>query len=456
MKLLDYFIKNCQTHPDTVFYSDALIDYTFGYVNECASKVYSCLCARGIGAEDVVAVHLPRSGKIPIALIGIMKAGAAFVVLGERSAPQTVSFILEDTAPKLIIDPELYEEMMTCAPKPGYREPSPHDLASIIYSTGSSGFFKGCMHEYGVYDNVVERTHLYTDSADMSGERDSLTFGFYTTSALVLLCYNMVTGEYFDIVPYTVLADPEAFQRRLREHRITEAFLAPGQISRMDFSAGLSLRYIHSIYEMFDGIYLETPTLLNCYGMTESFQALTYFIVDRPYDITPVGAPCYDVTIKIADSDGNGVKNGEIGEVWYLSRFFRGYLNRPDLTAQVLQEGWYHTGDMGKFREDGVLIILGRKIDLRRTPHGWVVPFEIALAAKKVLGLSWAYVKLFGNTTICLYYCDETDLSPAAVRTALRGCLPDYALPTHCMRIEKIPYFPSGKIMRTAFPNPEV
>lgn len=463
MKLLDYFAQNCRQHPDAVFYSDdpAFGDYTFAYVDECACRVFAFLSDAGISTEDIVAIRLPRSGRIPIAIIGVMKAGAAFVVLGDRSTPQTAAYILKETAPKLIIDTALYERMMTCTPRAGCRASSPHDLAAIIYSTGSTGLFKGCMHEYGIYDDVVERT-LYYKSGGVPeyGEvlldgRYAMTFGFYTTSAIFQLCYNMFSGEYFDIVPYAVAEDTAALAQRLGQRRISEAFLAPKQIAEMDFSACTSLQYVDSMYEMFSGAYLETPMLINCYGMTESFRALTYFRVDRPYDLTPVGPAYCDVTLKLVDDSGSEVEPGQIGEVWYQSRFFRGYLNRPDLTEQVLRDGWYHTGDIGKFRDDGVLIILGRKVDIRKTPQGWVVPFEIARAAKRLLGLSWAYVRLFGDTTVCLYYCDELPLSVPDVRAALAEQLPVWALPTHCIQIEKVPYFPSGKIKRTAFPEPE-
>ena len=460
MRLLDLFAENCRQHPETVFYSDAPVqgDYTFAYVDECAAKVYAALADRGIGAEDVVAVRLPRSGRIPIALIGIMRAGAAFVVIGDRSTPETADFILRDTAPKLVIDPAVYAQMMTGVPREGYREPSDHDLAAIIYSSGSSGFFKGCMHEYGVYDGIVERTlSVNVGYASMlPDERCSLTLGFYSASAVFQFCYSMISGEYLDIVPYAVMEDAPALEQRVREQRITEVTLAPKHIQSMDLAHIPSLRYVYSMYEMFSGTYLEKPVLVNCYGMTESAMALTYFGVDRPYDVTPVGKPYFDITAKLVDDRGAEVKTGEIGELWYRSLYFRGYKNRPDLTAQVLQDGWYHTGDIGKFREDGVLVILGRKIDVRRTPQGWVVPFEIALAAKKALGLTWAYVKLFGEKTVCLYYCDDVSLTTETVREALREQLPAYALPTHCMKIRKIPYFPSGKVDRTAFPEPEV
>lgn len=462
MKILDRFKNTVSDMPDNVFLSDDSKqgEYTFKFIDECASKVYAYLHAYNIGAEDIVAIKLHRSALIPIVIIGVMKAGAAFLVIGERSDTDTVSYILNDAKPKIIVDAEIYQKMMEFKPLEGYREPDDHDLAMLVYSSGSTGIFKGCMHEYGKYTDVLNRLDATINSDKelwdeyLSGTY-ALTAGFYTISAIFSILFCMATGQPIDIVPYDILADYDKFNQRLIDKKATETCLSPAQIKSGKISSPY-LQWLDTSFEMFGGIYLGNPVLFNCYGMTESAQALACFEVDKAYDNTPVGKPYPDVVIKIVDENGNEVKNNEIGEIWFASEFFRGYINNPDMTSQVLANGWYHTGDIGKFLPDGNLLILGRKVDIKKTEKGYIIPHEIVMAAKNKLGLSWAFVRIFDDDIICLYYCDDIKLTVDMIRNALSSAVPEYAMPTHCMKIDRVPYFPSGKTNRKAFKKPEV
>lgn len=97
-------------------------------------------------------------------------------------------------------------------------------------------------------DNGVAYISLSLD------KRYSLTFGFYATSAIAQLVSGMESGKYFDIIPYDVIANPKALEKRIKDHKIDAVFLSPKQIEIMDFSSLPDLKYVGSVYEMFSGV----------------------------------------------------------------------------------------------------------------------------------------------------------------------------------------------------------
>ena len=479
MKLLSAFTANCIQDPSRILCSDLHGDYSIGFLDQASAKVYRYLRDQGIGREQVVAISLPRSVMVPAAILGVIKAGAAFVVFGEKLSDEMRDFFMKDTGAVLRIDLPLYEEIMGLEPLPGYVEADPHDLACIVYSSGSTGFFRGSMHEYGKFEIMCRRTELFGDYESeyggLSHERFGMVFGFYGIDGLLLLISCLYTNAYFDIIPYGVAMDPARMHRELVDRRLTTTTLAPVHLKDPSFLEGTCLEYVYVGYEVFDHIYSIDLPIYNAYGLTEAGIDVMAFQIDRPYDITPAGIPYADLTVCLKDETGCEVPLGEVGEICILSEYFRGYCNRPEDTRAALVDGWLHTGDMARIRPDGNYVIVGRKNDLLHTQQGWIVPSEIAAAAKCACGLSWAYVKLYpsvnadeaasrdaafsgnGSNTqpiICLYYTDDIELSAETIRLRLKGILPDYQQPTHAMHIDKLEYFTSGKLNRRAFPKP--
>lgn len=460
IKILESFYDNLSKWPDAVLYEDSMRNQhlTISALEEMSAKVYGYLLSHNIGTEDVVAIWLPKGIHVPVVILGVIKAGAAFVVIGEQAGQSNAEFFIEDSNAKLTVTPEVMEEILKSDPVRGYKTPELTDLACIIYSSGSSGYFKGAMHEYGQYDRCM----AYCEEKNRSQgsiphqERVSLIQGFYGIAGIIHVVHTFMFGNYNDIMPYEIAKDVDRFKNELVSKRITSSSLSPSHIKMGNWLDGTYLQNATITFEMFDGIYSDRIALFNRYGMTETFGVMCHFLIDRPYDMTPCGRPLPFVKLYLADEKGQKVPDGVIGEVYADSPYFRGYANRPEETARTLVDGYVRTGDMAVV-ENGLYVILGRKMDLFQTEEGYIIPSKISIEAKNAMGLSWCYVKCFEHEpspVICVYYTDDVDIDLNALREKLAKRLPPYMLPTHVVKLDTVSRFSSGKVNRHSFKSP--
>ena len=149
--LVEKFSENCTTHPNHTAIIDVATDSSMSYheLGDASGKVYRYLTERGIGKEDVVMILLPRGAKPFVAVVGVWKAGAAYVMLEANYPAEKREFIKRDANCKLVIDEIVFNEMMKCEVLEGYKVANPHDMSYIIYTSGTTGNPKGVMHEYG-------------------------------------------------------------------------------------------------------------------------------------------------------------------------------------------------------------------------------------------------------------------------------------------------------------------
>jgi len=463
MNLLNAFYENLTKDPDKIVYEDSIANQTLTNreLDVMSARVYRYLLEHNVGTEDVVAVWLPRGIYIPAVMLGVIKAGAAFVVIGEHAGDKA-TFFLNDSGAKLTIKNDELKEILQLLPLFGNKEPGAHDLACIIYSSGSSGYFKGSMHEYGQYDMLFERTKLFGDYeaeyGSLSHERNAMVQGFYGIGGVLQVAAQLITGSYVDIVGYDILNDADAFRNELINKKITCTTLSPSHIKRGNLLKDVQLEYANITFETFGDMYSDKLPLYNSYGLTEGFCDLCYFLIDKPYDITPIGVPYGNVELYLADENANEVAKGQTGEIYVKTGYFRGYINRPEDTKKTLVNGYIKTGDMAYINGDGNYVFLGRKMDLFKTKDGYVIPQTVANEVKKLLGVSWCYVKCFENTPapiICVYFNEQTGVDISSLRNGLKDSLPAFMLPTHLQIVDKVERFSSGKTNRYAFKRPE-
>lgn len=466
MRFFDVFQKNKTMFPDRIIFEDELFgEYTFEYAEEASAKVYSFLSDMKIGKEDIVVIRMKRSARIYLVMLGVWKAGAAFAVIGENSPEKYAAQVLKDTNPIMIFDDECYEKAMAYPEKEGCISADEHDLACVIYSTGSSGFFKGSMHEYGSIETVLKKLNAaganpLFETGD-APNRNIINSGFYTIDAVMELIWSIYFGSYYYIIPFDAVADFPKYIETLRQKKIEIICVAPDTYKKLKQYKLPDMKRIDlSLDVSVDNLDNTDFGYTNSYGLTEAFGMVTSaFLEGKDYDVVPCGKPCPLTNVKVCDKEGNELPEGETGELYVENIYFRGYLNLPELTAQKHKNGWILTGDLAYMDSEDVVYVLGRIVDMVETEEGYIIPSMISSAVKRLFPkIRKSYIKLFkkeNEIKICLYYCGDNEYSIDEFKAVLKGNIPDYMMPTHCIIKDEFEYFNFGKINRLSFEEPK-
>ena len=390
-------------------------------------------------------------------MLGVWKAGAALIVAEESYAKERISFIRDDCGCKAVIDLETWQEILKEQSRPGYVHADMHDAAFAVYTSGSPGTPKGVLHEYGsIKLNALSANN---PGIKVKNDRVALVAPLYFVASIKTV-FNLIYGRHtLYILPYSISKNPKKLKKYYRSNRITGTFFSPSMIRTAGGEISPYLKVVHTGSEPANGVFLDGVTLVNNYSMSESCFTLCQFILDHSYEVCPVGKPNYsDLTVHILDDEGNEVPHGEIGEICFEDPFFRGYINMPEETARVLRDGLYHSSDLGRFDENGELVLLGRANDMIKINGNRIEPAEIEAAFKTVTGKTWCAAKGFenpGQSFIALYYQGEQDFDVRELQSALGTRLPYYMIPSYFFSIEEIPLLPNGKLDRKALPMPE-
>ena len=439
-------------------------EMSYRELDRLSSQVAAELRARGIGREDIVPVLLERGAGYVAAVLGILKAGAAFLCLVADYPSERVAFIARDCGAKLILDAVFMER--------AYRQPQLYSAgagdeeaaAMVVYTSGSTGRPKGILLSVRSVAAALRRTQriMENTAADVHASAASFSFVAFLVDILLPLC----AGETIRLFTEAERRDLGAIEAGIEESGVTMLFLAPSTLCRMQ-RFGSSIRTIITSGEPLHNFCGQGWRLLNLYGMSEMPITACYFLVDRPYEQTPIGRPASDIRLYLVDAAGQLVPPGQEGEICIAGPIARGYINRPELTAQVFTanpfsrekgfERLLHTGDIGKILPDGNLLYVNRrdwqvKINGQRVEIGEIETVMMGLA-----GMEQAVVRAFvnkrGQNYLCAFYTAGEDLT-AELPALLREKLPDYMVPRQFVHLAAFPRNANGKVDRQALQPP--
>ncbi len=461
MEFLNKILQNGIDYKDkTLFIDDANPKgITYGQLDVMSGRVYAYLKELGIGKEDFVLLCLPRGIQPLIALCGVLKAGAAFVIVEDNYAPERIEFIKNDCHCKTVIDSSVWDKIQHMEPLAGREEVDEHDAAFAVYTSGTTGNPKGVLHEYGNLDRMLTSVNMTScDPLAEPEDRFALVAPLNFVASMLILVYSLYYAITLYVVAYSVIKNPLSIGMFIITNRITGTFLTPSYIRRMK-SKPPQLRFCIIGSEPANEVFLDGLLIHNFYLMSESGFAVTHFLVDKKYDFTPVGKSEFGHDILLLDEAGNPVGDGEEGEICFENGFVRGYINLPEETEKVFKDHIYHTGDLARRDENGNFIICGRMNDMVKINGNRVEPAEIENIAKKVLGIDWAAARVFddGNQVyICVYYLKDIKVDFEKTRIEMAKYLPYYMLPSYFIKIDSIPLRPNGKMDRKALPAPDI
>ena len=461
--IIDAWMKSVKKNPNALALTDERHPRGMSrrQVDELSGKVYAWLRAQKIGKEDFVLICMPRGGIALIAILGVWKAGAAFTLVEDSYPPERIAYIKKDCGCKAVIDIRAWNEILKTDALPGFEHTDIHDAAFAIYTSGTTGNPKGVLHEYGSI-KMVKAASCDGRTGEprlLESDRLALISPLNFNASIRRFIVSIYEGCHLFVVSYSVIKNPVTLKQYLQNNRIT-VLLASPSLLRLIGEPCESIRQIQISSEPCNGYYIDGPELVNAYAMSETSFPVAEFIIDKKYDECPVGKPNIDeINIMIVDEDGNEVKETEEGEIVIENPFFRGYINLPEQTKEVLIDGMYHTGDIAKRLPDGNLVLLGRNTDMIKINGNRIEPAEIEAVGKKVLGVDWCAARGFedqAHAFVCLYYTDDITLDEIKVRSAMEKYLPYYMIPSYFVKVDEIPVLRNGKMNRRALPEPQL
>ena len=458
--------------PDALAVAAAGEELTFGELDLRAEELAGRLRAAGVGPESRVALLLDRTAEMPVALLGVWKAGGACVPLDPASPPERLEALLADCDPTVVVHPGLRLEPSSPSHE-GVQEggrPRPEHLAYMIYTSGTTGLPKAVMVEHGglaaVLDAVAGRFGF------AAGDRMPHLARFSFDISLFELFAPLLGGGACEILQQEEVLEPAALLAALE--RATRFHAVPSLMRQVAASArAAGPERFAGLRTLFTGGDLVPPDLLVelgevfpgaevvvLYGPTEGTIVCTSHSVApeaRP-ERTLIGRPFANAGMRVIDRWGDAPL-GVPGELWIGGPgVARGYFRRDELTAErfVEREGrrYYRSGDLVRHLADGTLEFLGRT-DLQVKVRGFrVEPGEVEAALLAHPAVREAVVVARGNRLVA-YLVAGAAPPVEEIRAFLRTRLPEYMVPGTFVPLAALPLSPNGKVDRKALPAPE-
>ncbi len=452
---------------------------TYAEIERDANILASALIQNGVVRGSVVGVLTERSAALPATVLGIWKAGATYLPLSADLPPDRLAFMAKDAGltqlialDGLAVPTELADtafhilrpETLDGADSRPHVAGSPDDIAYILYTSGSTGRPKGTRISHRAYLNLVLSTgEIYGLTPD------DRTLMFSSPSFDVSLSdigLPLAFGATICPLPYDVLSSPTAFQDFLRTLKITVADVTPSYLRLFEGADLPTLRILVTGGEAPAPAdvrsYAPRLRYYNAYGPTENTITSTMALLSADTPFLSVGRPLPNTSVHVCDADGNPVPPGVIGEVWLGGEgLAQDYVGRPDLTAAAFVETSrgrrYRSGDLGRWRGNGELEIIGRADDQVKLNGIRVELGEIEAAVRTHPDVAQAVVLLEqsgGNDhrlwAFVLPRPGQTLPTDEGWRTYLAVRLPAYMIPAAVITVDAIPLSDSGKVDKAA------
>ena len=483
--IVSLFRQQVKATPDAiaVVYTDKHFTYT--QVDEISDRIAAHIASKGLGAEDVVSVLIPRCEWMPIASIGVLKAGCAYQPLDPSYPKERLNFMMQDASAKLLIaDEELRpivdeyqgEVLLTkdimglpaaAAPQVDIK---PDQLFILLYTSGSTGVPKGCQL---THRNLVAFCHWYQYLLNLQSEHKVAAYASYGFDANMMDTYPTLTcGATLYIIPEDLRLDLIALNEYFEQNGITHSFMTTQVGYQFATNAeNKTLQYLLTGGEKLASL---TPPqgfkLYNIYGPTETTVFITYYHVDKKLKEIPIGKSLKNMRLYIVDPQGHRLPVGAAGELWAAGpQVSRGYLNRPEKTAEVYitnpfttdakYNRIYRTGDIVRYLPSGDIQFVGRR-DGQVKIRGFRIELkEVESIIREFPGIKDATVQAFdeegGGKFIAAYIVSDEQVDIEALNNFIMDEKPPYMVPAVTMQIDAIPLNQNQKVNKRALPKPE-
>ena len=483
--IVSLFRRQAKATPQNVavVYKDKT--YTYAQADDLSDRIAAYVSSLGLGQEDVVSVLIPRSEWMAIASLGVLKAGCAYQPLDPTYPQERLNFMMKDASAKLLIADEQLRDivdeytgdvlltkdipMLPKAEGP-HVDVKPESLLILLYTSGSTGVPKGCQLTHG---NIVAFCNWYQRYYHLAADNRVAAYASYGFDACMMDLYPALTcGASVYIIPEELRLDLIALNEYFEQNQISHSFMT----TQVAFQYATSIEN-HSLKHLSTGgeklASLTPPTgynFYNGYGPTECTIFTTTYLVAHKMKEIPIGRPLDNLHLYIVDSQGKRLPIGAAGELWVSGpQVSRGYLNRPEKTAEVyIQNPFttdekyariYRTGDIVRYLPDGNIQFVGRR-DGQVKIRGFRIELkEVESIIREFPGIKDATVQAFdddgGGKFIAAYIVSDEQVDIDALNNFIMEEKPPYMVPAVTMQIDAIPLNQNQKVNKRALPKPE-
>jgi len=453
-----------------------------------SNKVAHQLIAMGIKNNEFVACYLGQSTERIIALLGIIKAGAAYVPLDINYPVERVNILLRDTDPALLITDVKHisisekvhvpvldiEHMLSYVPAAGTQKSSytdthsGSDLIYVIHTSGTTGIPKGVLIEHKAISNFIIE---YGEILEIGSDDRTLQFSPYNFDGSIMdIWIPLAKGATVFLYPNNKLLGDSLSDFIAENHLTVVPYISPSVLSTISLSVQFPhLRVIGTGGETcpvaISKHWMRQLKLVNGYGPTETTVAVNHYIYDDVHPANTLGNPINNMKLYVLDHYRRKVPAGVTGEL-YISgiQLSRGYLNQPELTAErfianpfikdknSIYNRMYKTGDQVRVLPDGMLEYVGRT-DHQVKIRGYRIEVaEIETALQQVEGIKNVVVQVHkaSQDILSLRAFITGGINVATIKDELSKKLPSYMIPNQIIPIETVPVTANGKLDTTA------
>jgi amino acid adenylation domain-containing protein len=496
----ELFEAQVERHPEAPAVSCKGRQFSYRELNERANQLAHYLRKLGVGRETLVSVCLERSLEMVVGLLAVWKAGGAYVPLDPVYPAERLEFMVQDSGARVLLTNQKCQQLLrSCQGKALLldsdwgvvaEEPSSNpvsltngsNLAYVMYTSGSTGKPKGAMilHK-GLVNYLLWAADAYhVGPGGTVPVHSSISFDLTVTS----LYTPLIAGAQVELLPDGIAGEHLlAALRSVRKHtliKITPAhldmltqLLKPEEFARVTnvFVIGGEALLAENL-SAWRKLAPDTR-LINEYGPTETVVGCCVYQVQPEDPISgavPIGRPIANTQLYVLDEKLRPVPTGAIGELYIGGAGVgRGYWNRPELTQEAFlpdpfsdrpDAHLYKTGDLTRYRENGILEYLGR-VDNQVKVHGYRIELgeiEAALTTHPELQSCAVIAHEFapGDKQLVAYVVARSKERPGtdALREYLEQKLPKYMVPARFMFLDALPLTTNGKVDRKGLPDP--
>lgn len=461
-----------------VVFADQSLSYE--ELNQKANQLARLLRTNGVKPDDFVGIMVEPCLEMITGMLAVLKAGGAYLPIDPAYPPERIKYMLDDagagillTQTKFINYVEFPGQIIDLQAAENYQGETANldsinqasDLAYIIYTSGTTGQPKGVMIEHRSLVNLAFWSREMYDIC--SDDHCSKYAGFSFDAGVKEIFSCLAAGAQLHIIPPEIRLSLEELNDYFNKQQITIADLpTPMAEQFMTITNNSSLRYLVTGGDKLKTFNLRDYTFVNEYGPTEFTVVTTTYPVKEFTANIPIGKPVPNSRVYILDKEQQLQPLGVPGELCIAGAgLAKGYLNRPDLTAEKFiddpfypGEKMYRTGDLARWLPDGNIEFLGR-IDKQVQIRGFRVELgEIEAQITEHPSVQETVVVALedntGNTYLCAYITGSSTVNAEEVKKYLADFIPGYMIPSYFIQVDNIPLTPNGKVDRRALPEP--